>query len=146
MEKRRLNAAKTEVKQKRATTNTKKMLEENAKVMKDAKANKTYLCASFMTGDEEAPDDKQQPAKKGKTPHCNLPNCTNPKGHMWNSAKQCRWYGQFTHINTQIKEGKKEIKSVIIAYLQQKGETVQPPPIMFCKFLLLIYIVPAFST
>eukprot|EP00957_Ditylum_brightwellii_P171712 13072226-Ditylum_brightwellii.AAC.2 len=56
--------------------------------MKDAKTNKTYLCASFVTGDEVAEEQQQQQQQLAKTvPSCNLPNFTSPKGHALNTAK-----------------------------------------------------------
>eukprot|EP00957_Ditylum_brightwellii_P105378 8032999-Ditylum_brightwellii.AAC.2 len=78
---------KPDMKQKRSSNNAKKMLEEKTKVMKDAKANKTYLCTSFMTGDEIAEEEQQEQQSAKKVPFCNLPNCTNPKEHAWNTAK-----------------------------------------------------------
>eukprot|EP00957_Ditylum_brightwellii_P055590 4212758-Ditylum_brightwellii.AAC.1 len=50
------------------------MLEENSKVMKDAKVNKTYLCASFMTGDEIAEEQQQEQQSAKKVPFYNLPH------------------------------------------------------------------------
>ena len=120
----------TETKQKRSSNKAKKMHKENAKVMKDAKANKTYLCASFMTGDEIAEEQQQEQQSAKKVPFCNLPNCTNPKGHAWNTAKKCRWHGQFMHIKTRTNKGKQEIKAAVIAHLQQIGEPImdhEPP-------------------
>jgi hypothetical protein len=117
-EKRQVRQRQTETKQKRSSNNAKKMHEENAMVMKDAKANKTYLCASFMRGDEIADEQQQEQQSAKRVPFCNLPNCTNPKGHAWNTAKKCRWHGQFMHIKTRTNKGKQEIKAAVIAHLQ----------------------------
>eukprot|EP00957_Ditylum_brightwellii_P163808 12470918-Ditylum_brightwellii.AAC.1 len=111
IEKQQVRDRQTETKQKRSSNNAKKMLEENAKVTEDAKAKKTYLCASFMIGDEMAEKQQQEQQSAKKVPFCYLPNCTNPKGHAWNTAKKFRWHGQFTHINTCTNKGKEEIKA-----------------------------------
>eukprot|EP00957_Ditylum_brightwellii_P209980 15364442-Ditylum_brightwellii.AAC.1 len=78
------------------------MLEENAKVMKDAKANKTYLCASFMIGDEATEKEQQEQQSAKKVSFCNLPNFTSPKGHVLNT----------------------EIKVTVTAHLQEIGDPI----------------------
>jgi hypothetical protein len=76
--------------------------------MKDVKANKTCLRASFMTEDEIAEEQQQEQQSAKKVPFCNLPNCTNPKGHAWNRAKNADgMVNSHTSIHIQTKENRK---------------------------------------